>query len=427
MEQGQNYQHWNNWFSAVQGVIDNIPEMPVQGNHETYGNSSAMPQNFVSQFAVPKNGPYGHVGQTYSYNYGNIHFVVLDSQEDEEATGDDTFLQQQAAWLDNDLTNNKQKWAIVMYHKTAYYNKATRNNPAVKDILAPIIEKHHVDIVFNGHDHGISRTYPINGNSYYTDYSKGTVYYVTGRSGNKYYTDLNNKVWDASFTDCQDSPSYEVVTVVNGKLTVEAYKYNTIDTSVANKNNKLYTTPTKVDSLTIYKDNPTNSTKLTLTQNVNTGLAIAGTLQPGYNATVSNNKVYIDPLLIAKYYSGTYDTSSLMLTVNSKAYKFINTDLLNGDSSKVCVDALYKQGIDVSYNTQLNDILVDLTGRITSDMITEFKGIKTPTVGVTYRSHVQKRGWQDWVSDGAEAGTVGKSLRLEAIEIRIVKTSDLTN
>ncbi|WP_162174166.1 Ig-like domain-containing protein, partial [Clostridium akagii] len=33
-------------------------------------------------------------------------------------------------------------------------------------------------------------------------------------------------------------------------------------------------------------------------------------------------------------------------------------------------------------------------------------------------------GWQPWVSDGQEAGTDGKSLRIEAIEVRIVKTAD---
>lgn len=387
VEIGQNYQHWNNWYLAAKGVIDNIPEMPVQGNHETYQTNNydtSSPKDFVSQFSVPQNGPYGHVGQTYSYNYGNVHFVVLDSQEDEEAAGDDTFLKQQADWLDSDLSNNKQKWTVVMYHKTAYYNKKTRNNPAVKDIFTPVIEKHHVDIVFNGHDHGISRTYPINGNNYYTDYSKGTVYYVTGRSGNKCYTDLNNKVWDANFADCQDSPSYEVVSVVNGKLTVTAYKYNTLAPTVgptsANPKFQTYATPTVVDTLTIDKDNPANSTPLTLTAGTNTGLAIAGALQSGYSATVSNNKAYIDPSLIAKYYGGTYDTAALTLTVNKTAYKFASTDLLNGDTAKVNIDALYKQGIDVSYNTQLNDILVDFTGRITADKIAAFTGFTIGTV-----------------------------------------------
>lgn len=31
------------------------------------------------------NGPDGLKGQVYSYDYGDVHFVVLDSQEDEEA------------------------------------------------------------------------------------------------------------------------------------------------------------------------------------------------------------------------------------------------------------------------------------------------------------------------------------------------------
>jgi len=34
---------------------------------------------------------------------------------------------------------------------------------------------------------------------------------------------------------------------------------------------------------------------------------------------------------------------------------------------------------------------------------------------------VETVGWQDWVSDGLEAGTNGKSLRIEGIRIRIVK------
>ncbi len=45
--------------------------------------------------------------------------------------------------------------------------------------------------------------------------------------------------------------------------------------------------------------------------------------------------------------------------------------------------------------------------------------------GITYRTHVQDIGWQDWVSDGAMAGTSGKSLRLEAIQIKL--TGELAN
>jgi uncharacterized protein YjdB len=39
--------------------------------------------------------------------------------------------------------------------------------------------------------------------------------------------------------------------------------------------------------------------------------------------------------------------------------------------------------------------------------------------GIQYRTHVQKLGWQDWRKDGVMAGTSGKSYRLEAIEIKL--------
>ena len=38
---------------------------------------------------------------------------------------------------------------------------------------------------------------------------------------------------------------------------------------------------------------------------------------------------------------------------------------------------------------------------------------------VEYRSHVAKRGWQKWVKNGALSGTTGKSLPIEAIEIKL--------
>lgn len=39
-------------------------------------------------------------------------------------------------------------------------------------------------------------------------------------------------------------------------------------------------------------------------------------------------------------------------------------------------------------------------------------------VNVTYKTHVQTFGWQDWVSNGASAGTTGLAKRLESIQIK---------
>ncbi|AFK85480.1 MULTISPECIES: fibronectin type III domain-containing protein [Thermoanaerobacterium] len=241
VEIGQLYTHWNNWFDAAKGVIDAIPEMPVEGNHETYQSSnydSGKPKDFVSQFPVPQNGPDSLKGQVYSFDYGNAHIVMLDSQEDEEETVSGDILEAQKAWLDKDLKSTNKTWKIVFFHKTPYYNKATRSNEQIKAAFQPIFDKYHIDVVFNGHDHGYSRTYPIKNDQYVKNPADGTVYVVTGRSGNKYYPDLSQKVWDAFFYDPQDQPNYIVATINGNTLTIKAVKQDgtPIDTYSITKN-----------------------------------------------------------------------------------------------------------------------------------------------------------------------------------------------
>ncbi len=45
--------------------------------------------------------------------------------------------------------------------------------------------------------------------------------------------------------------------------------------------------------------------------------------------------------------------------------------------------------------------------------------LKNANGGIEYQTHVQNIGWMDWVSNGAPSGTSGRSLRLEAIKIRL--------
>lgn len=52
----------------------------------------------------------------------------------------------------------------------------------------------------------------------------------------------------------------------------------------------------------------------------------------------------------------------------------------------------------------------------------EIEGVNN---AIEYRTHVQNIGWQDWVRDGAMTGTSGRSLRLEAIDIRL--TGDMAS
>ncbi|AKX93927.1 fibronectin type III domain-containing protein [Neomoorella thermoacetica] len=251
VEQGQNYVHWNKWFEAAKGVIDTIPAMATQGNHETYNppdGHSTKPIFWTTQFKLPQNGPEGLKGQAYSFDYGNAHIVMLDSQEEEEKGVAGDILAAQKAWLEKDLQNTNKPWKLVFFHKTPYYNKATRTNEDIKAAFQPLFDKYHVDVVFNGHDHAVARTYPIAGDKFVSSPAKGTIYYLTGRSGNKYYPDLSAKVWDAFFYDPQDQPNYIVAELNGDKLTLRAMKQDgtPIDTYTIDKASGLDTPQTIV-------------------------------------------------------------------------------------------------------------------------------------------------------------------------------------
>ena len=72
-------------------------------------------------------------------------------------------------------------------------------------------------------------------------------------------------------------------------------------------------------------------------------------------------------------------------------------------------------------------VIALILGGIRSDSATELfaNSEKAKDVNVEYRTHIQSIGWQDYKSDGELAGTEGKSLRLEAINIKLNEDSNL--
>ena len=214
--------HWNAWFAAAKGVIDRVPEMPVSGNHEYYGSrDAARLRSWKEQWNLPQNGPEGLKGQAYSYDYGPAHFVVLDSQAEEQKSRGD-ILEAQKAWLEADLATSRAKWKIVFFHKPPYSIYPGRNNDKIKAAFCPILEKHRVDIVFNAHDHGIARTYPIRADVLMKRPSEGVIYYGTGQSGGKTYRALRKMDYHTMFYNPLEQPNYFVIDVTAGKITIRA-------------------------------------------------------------------------------------------------------------------------------------------------------------------------------------------------------------
>jgi hypothetical protein len=224
---GLDYSQWQGWFDAGKGVIDHIPVAPVVGNHETYTGkkSFSMPLLFTGQFRLPDNGPENLKGQVYPFDYGNAHFSVLDSQAGEERKFVPNMINEQQLWLEKDLQKTDKQWKIVLIHRPPYDNRSADGNGYIRSSFAPIFDKYRVDVVFAGHDHAYTRSYPLRAGAV-VESSVGTRYVTTGRSGTKSYPTTVAKEWNEFFYNPQDAPNYLTVEVVGPRLTVKSFKQN---------------------------------------------------------------------------------------------------------------------------------------------------------------------------------------------------------
>lgn len=144
-------------FSVYAPIFRHIPFFPAAGNHE-YKTMQGAP--FRAVFSLP-----GISGEKwYSYDWGRIHFVAIDTEADYET---------QAAWLDNDLTATTRPWKIVYLHKPPYSSGGHGSDVALRNALEPVLTKHRVQLVLAGHDHHYERMKP----------QQGVVHVVTGGGG----------------------------------------------------------------------------------------------------------------------------------------------------------------------------------------------------------------------------------------------------
>ena len=221
VDYGQSEAHWDAWFEASKGVIDTIPAMVIPGNHESYGMGKiGKPTFFVKQFFLPQNGPASLKNQVYSFDYGPVHIVMLDSQAVEQRNSGNIFSVQKP-WLTSDLSSSNAIWKIASFHRAPYGVKPDRDESELRNAFCPILEKYGVNLVFNGHDHGIKRTYPLKDGTPVENPLEGTTYYVTGHSGPKAYPDVEPMKYSAFFYASPVQPNYLVVEGTNKEISVK--------------------------------------------------------------------------------------------------------------------------------------------------------------------------------------------------------------
>ena len=230
--------HESEWTAMLDGNFEHlsrIPMMAISGNHETTYKSGYnetykhFNNNIPSQESTS-------LGYFYSFVYGDVKFIMLNTND---LTGD-RLKTEQYDWLVNELKYNTCKWTVVAMHNPLYsvgkYGANSEYNAIALSLqkqLQGIFAQYKVDVVLQGHDHTISRTFPINGSGVAqtenfetvngVDYSvnpSGVIYVMNGPAGSqtRWPSSIDDKLY--AYAKNSKAASWAEFSFENNVLTV---------------------------------------------------------------------------------------------------------------------------------------------------------------------------------------------------------------
>jgi hypothetical protein len=219
------------YFFTPQQIFSSLPLAICMGNHE---GSSTTNYHFYN----PPNTD--STTQNYWYRYGDALFMVWNTNYGTAASMT-TFLQT-AINANLDAT-----WRVLTFHYDVYgqASHALSDGKVYRDTYVPVIDQFDIDVVFNGHDHAYSRSYPMkwsgsaatsnnlgmqlpetfdsNGASVAPT---GTVYFsLSSSSGQKYY-DLVAKQAYTAVMQQEYRPEFSIVDVTANTFKCTTYQVN---------------------------------------------------------------------------------------------------------------------------------------------------------------------------------------------------------
>lgn len=192
---GSKPEQWEDEFEQTNFIplVRSLPFFLSLGNHDT---DSVTGENalFNKLFEYPRQNPQ-QVEDYYYFVVGNLLVVSLSTE---------TFsMQDQLNWLETVLTeyDNKVDWKIVMFHRPIWssgvaHGSNENNIPRASEMI-PILDRHKVDLVINGHEHIYERFHPLKGynngkpteinplpeENGHKGVANGTIYMILGGGG----------------------------------------------------------------------------------------------------------------------------------------------------------------------------------------------------------------------------------------------------
>jgi hypothetical protein len=218
-----------NFFQIYQNgpLLKQSALFPSVGNHDydAYPKNQDHPDMaYYQSFTLPTKGELGGLASGseayYSFDYGNTHFICLDSYaygKDNKRIFDGP--SDQLTWLKNDLKATKQKWKVVFFHYPPYtkgtYDSDSDKSPELinlRAILPKVFDEYNVDLVLTGHSHVFERSKPLKNHYGLSSEFNKSVHWPQSSSG-RYDKSANScpYLFSSSNTDKNG-----VIYVVNG-------------------------------------------------------------------------------------------------------------------------------------------------------------------------------------------------------------------
>ncbi|SDH21747.1 Por secretion system C-terminal sorting domain-containing protein [Dyadobacter soli] len=205
---GRDAEYQSNFFNRYKdNLLKQYPLFPSPGNHD-YDNDNPARQDdhkipYYDVFTMPTQGEAGGepsgTESFYSFDYGNVHFLSLDSygREDNATRLYDT-LGKQVQWIKKDLAANQNKDWVVAYWHHPPYSKGSRESDgdpemaAIRQNFIRILERMGVDLIVCGHSHVYERSRLMGGH-----YGNSSTF-----DASKHVVDLSSARYDGSDNSC---------------------------------------------------------------------------------------------------------------------------------------------------------------------------------------------------------------------------------
>lgn len=233
-------------YNGFSDIFSWLPFWPTPGNHdynEVWAQSSFLGipysnlplQNHVGPYYdivdVPKQAEAGgfpsQLEVFYSFDYGNVHFLSLNSEVYDIANTNNG-INQMKAWLIQDLQQNDKLFTIAYFHQPPY-SKGSHNSDDVYELamtkmrekIIPELENFDIDLVVCGHSHVFERSHLINGHYGFSPSFDVPTMMKNGTNGNlaqgnAYIKDtLNNNDEGTVYVVCGNSGSSETAPALN--------------------------------------------------------------------------------------------------------------------------------------------------------------------------------------------------------------------